>query len=49
VLERYFDGDSRRVVLVREHVREVMAQARAVGVPRPDATLAAIATATAGR
>lgn len=50
-LERYFDGESRRVQAVQVLVREVTAQARLVNVPRPEATLAAIAavTATAGR
>ncbi len=48
-LERYFDRGSRRVVLAVELVRQVAGQARLVSVPRPDATLAAIATASAGR
>lgn len=48
-LDRYFDRSSRRVVAASETVRQVMAQARLVTVPRPDATLAAIAAATAGR
>lgn len=48
-LERYFDRSSRRVVSASETVRQVMAQARLVTVPRPDATLAAIAAATGGR
>ncbi len=48
-LDRYFDKSARRVVLAGEAVRQVMAQARVVTVPRPDATLAAIATASAGR
>ena len=48
-LERYFDRTSRRVVLAAEGVRQVAAQARQVAVPRPDATLAAIAAAAAGR
>jgi uroporphyrin-3 C-methyltransferase len=48
-LARYFDHSSRRVVQVEELVRQVSAQARLVSVPRPDATLAAIATAAAGR
>jgi uroporphyrin-3 C-methyltransferase len=49
VLERYFDRNSRRVTGALESVRQVATQARQVSVPRPDATLAAIATATAGR
>ena len=48
-LDRYFDRGSRRVVLATDMVRQVAAQARLVVVPRPDATLAAIATAAAGR
>jgi uroporphyrin-3 C-methyltransferase len=37
------------VASTSELVRQVAAQARLVTVPRPDATLAAIATASAGR
>lgn len=48
-LDRYFDRSARRVVTAGELVRQVAAQARLVSVPRPDATLAAIATAAAGR
>ena len=48
-LDHYFDRGSRRVVSTIELVRQVSAQARLVNVPRPDATLAAIATASAGR
>ena len=48
-LERYFDKGSRRVELAREQLRQVAQQARQVTVPRPDATLAALATAVAGR
>jgi uroporphyrin-3 C-methyltransferase len=48
-LERYFDRDSRRVVQAIESTRQVAAQARQVSVPRPDATLAAVAAAVAGR
>lgn len=48
-LDRYFDRSSRRVVSANELLRQVAAQARLVAVPRPDATLAAIATAAAGR
>jgi uroporphyrin-3 C-methyltransferase len=48
-LDRYFDRSSRRVGSAVELVRQVSAQARLVSVPRPDATLAAIATASAGR
>ncbi len=52
-LNRYFERDHRRVQLAQEALKQVAAQARSVAVPRPDATLAAIATAnaaaTAGR
>lgn len=48
-LDKYFDRSSRRVVAASELVRGVLGQARLVSVPRPDATLAAIATAAAGR
>jgi uroporphyrin-3 C-methyltransferase len=48
-LERYFDHGVRRVVAAEDMVRQVATQARLVSVPRPDATLAAIATASAGR
>ena len=48
-LDRYFDRSARKVVGAADLVKQVQAQARLVSVPRPDATLAAIATATAGR
>jgi uroporphyrin-3 C-methyltransferase len=48
-LDRYFDRGSRRVVSAIEQLRQVSTQARLVSVPRPDATLAAIAAASAGR
>jgi uroporphyrin-III C-methyltransferase len=48
-LDRYFDRSARKVAGAAELVKQVQAQARLVSVPRPDATLAAIATATAGR
>ena len=48
-LERYFDHSSRRVQAAIDSVRQVSQQARLATVPRPDATLAAIATASAGR
>ena len=48
-IDRYFDRGARRVVAASEAVRQVTAQARLVTTPRPDATLAAIATAAAGR
>ncbi len=48
-LERYFDRSARRTSQVAEALRQMMAQARTAAVPRPDATLAAIAAAAAGR
>lgn len=48
-LDRYFDRDARRVVAASDLVRQVTTQARLVTVPQPDATLAAIAAASAGR
>ena len=48
-LDRYFDRSSRRVAVASELVGTVAGQARLVATPRPDATLAAIATASAGR
>ena len=49
VLDRWFDRSARRVGAASDLVRALGAQARQVAVPRPDATLAAIATASAGR
>jgi uroporphyrin-III C-methyltransferase len=48
-LDRYFDRSTRRVTVVSELLRQVTVQAKLVNVPRPDATLAAIAAASAGR
>ncbi|MDE2457352.1 MAG: uroporphyrinogen-III C-methyltransferase, partial [Burkholderiales bacterium] len=48
-LDHYFDRSSRRVRSASELLHQVQSQARLVSVPRPDATLAAIATAAAGR
>jgi uroporphyrin-3 C-methyltransferase len=48
-LDRYFDRSARRVVVTTELVRQVAGQARQIGVPRPDETLAALAAAQAGR
>ena len=48
-LDRYFDRTSRRVVITTELVRQVMAQARQLSLPRPDESLAALAAAQAGR
>ena len=48
-LDRYFDRGSKRVAAIIDLLRQVSAQARQTGVPRPDETLAALATAAAGR
>ena len=48
-IERYFDRGSRRVTVAAELVKQVAAQARQIGVPRPDETLAAVAAVQAGR
>jgi uroporphyrin-3 C-methyltransferase len=48
-LERYFDRNSRRTSNAIELVRQVSTQARQVVMPRPDATLAAIAAVAGGR
>ncbi|MDE2567190.1 MAG: uroporphyrinogen-III C-methyltransferase, partial [Burkholderiales bacterium] len=48
-LGRYFDRRSPRVAQAGELLRQVSAQARLVTVPRPSATLAAIAAVTGGR
>ena len=48
-LDRYFERSSKRVVGVADLLRQVGAQARQTSVPRPDETLAALATAAAGR
>lgn len=48
-LDHYFDRSARRTGLALELVKQVAAQARQVTLPRPDDTLAALATASAGR
>jgi len=48
-LDRYFDRGSKRTALASDLVKQVAAQARHVGVPRPDDTLAALTAASAGR
>lgn len=45
LLDRYFDGRSRKVVVATELLRQVGGQARQVNVPRPDDTLAALLAA----
>jgi uroporphyrin-III C-methyltransferase len=47
LLERYFDPASRRTVSALEVVRSVAQQSRVVPLPRPDETLAALATLSA--
>lgn len=49
MLNRYFDGRSRKVQSATELLRQVAGQARQVNVPRPDDTLAALSAAGAGR
>ena len=48
-IDRYFDKTARRTMLASELIKQVATQARQVGVPRPDDTLAALAAAGAGR
>lgn len=48
-LERYFDRSARRTGLASELMKQVAAQSRQISLPRPDDTLAALATASAGR
>jgi uroporphyrin-3 C-methyltransferase len=48
-LERYFDRSARRTANAIDLVKQVSSQARQVTVPRPDATLAAIAAVAGGR
>jgi uroporphyrin-3 C-methyltransferase len=49
LLDKYFDRNSRRVAAASESLKQAAAQARTVVVPRPEATIAALATAAAGR
>jgi uroporphyrin-3 C-methyltransferase len=49
VLDRYFDRSSKRVLAASEALRQVVTQSRQAALPRPDETLAALATAAAGR
>lgn len=49
LLNRYFDPASRRTQAVATLLQEVQAQLRSVELPRLDDTLAALATAAAGR
>jgi uroporphyrin-3 C-methyltransferase len=49
MLAQYFDADSSRVRQARETLTQIAAQARDLTLPRPDESLAALATAQAGR
>lgn len=48
-IERYFDPKARRTQLALSLIRQVQQQARHTDLPRPENTLAALATAAAGR
>lgn len=48
-LSRFFDTSSRRTQLALNQVQQVQAQLKTVSLPRVDETLAALATAAAGR
>ena len=47
VLPRYFDAQSRKTQLLQSMVSEAIAQSQLTQVPRPDDTLAALATIAA--
>jgi uroporphyrin-3 C-methyltransferase len=49
MVDRYFDRQARRSVLLGELLRQVALQARQGGVPRPEDTLAALAASESGR
>jgi uroporphyrin-III C-methyltransferase len=49
VIDRYFDRSSKRVQAAGDALRQVVTQSRQAGLPRPDETLAALATAATGR
>ena len=46
---RYFDRSSKRTQIAADQIRQVVQQSRQAGVPRPDDTLSALATANAVR
>lgn len=48
-LQRYFEGSSRRVVLAQEQIAQIAQQSRQATLPRPEDTLAALASVNAGR
>lgn len=49
IMERYFDTTSPRVTALQESLGQVAQQARLVVLPRPEETLAALASVNAGR
>jgi uroporphyrin-III C-methyltransferase len=49
LLDRYFDRSSRRVLAASELLKQTAAQSRSVVLPVPEATLAALSAAAAGR
>ncbi len=49
LLDKYFDRSSRRVAAASDLLKQAAGQARSVVVPKPEATLAAITAAAAGR
>jgi uroporphyrin-III C-methyltransferase len=49
LLDRYFDRSSRRVLAASEMLKQTAAQSRSVVLPVPEATLAALSAAVAGR
>jgi uroporphyrin-3 C-methyltransferase len=49
MLDRYFDRSSRRVTTASDLMRQVAQQGRQLALPRPDESLATLATAAAGR
>ncbi|MBT0571384.1 uroporphyrinogen-III C-methyltransferase [Curvibacter sp. CHRR-16] len=49
MLQRYFDANARKSQLARDALQQLQAQARTLQLPRVDNTLAALATAAAGR
>lgn len=48
-LDRYFEGGHRRVLGAKDQLRQISQQARQVSLPRPEDTLAALASTNAGR
>jgi len=48
-LTRYFDGSSRKTQTAQAALQQLQTQMRTLEVPRVDETLAALATAAAGR